>query len=32
MLKEVRDQMGNGNFTLIPKSQVPKGKIILTAV
>jgi hypothetical protein len=32
MLKEVQDQMGNGNFTLIPKSQVPKGKIILPAV
>ena len=32
MTKEVEDQLGNGNFTIIPKSQVPKGKIILPAV
>jgi Reverse transcriptase (RNA-dependent DNA polymerase) len=32
MAKEVNDQMKNGNFTVIPRSQVPKGKLILPAV
>jgi hypothetical protein len=33
MLKEVNDQeMDNGNFTVVPKSKVPKGKTILPTV
>jgi Reverse transcriptase (RNA-dependent DNA polymerase) len=32
MLKEVTDQFENGNFTVIHKSQVPKGQVILPAV
>jgi hypothetical protein len=32
MLKEVKDQMENGNFTVVPISKVPKGKTILPAV
>ena len=32
MTKEVNDQMSNGNFSIVKKSQVPKGKIILPAV
>ena len=32
MKKEVRDQMKNGNFTIIKRSQVPKGKRVLPAV
>jgi hypothetical protein len=32
MLKEVTDQFENGNFTVIHKSQVPQGQIILPAV
>jgi hypothetical protein len=32
MLKEVTDQFDNGNFTVIPKSEVPKGQTILPAV
>ena len=30
--KEVHDQMENGNFSIIKRSKVPKGKIILPAV
>ena len=30
--KEVDDQMSNGNFTIIPRSQVPKGKTVLPDV
>jgi hypothetical protein len=30
--KEVRDQMDNGNFSIIPKIQVPKGEKILPTV
>jgi hypothetical protein len=32
MEKEVRDQMDNGNFSIIPKIQVPKGEKILPTV
>lgn len=32
MDKEVEDQMENGNFKIIPMSDVPKGKLILPAV
>ena len=32
MQKEVEDQMSNGNFSIIHKSDVPKGKSILPAV
>jgi hypothetical protein len=32
MEKELRDQFENGNFTVIPKSEVPQGEIILPAV
>ena len=32
MKKEMADQIDNGNFTLIKRSKVPKGKIILPAV
>ncbi|KAI2494626.1 hypothetical protein MHU86_19904 [Fragilaria crotonensis] len=32
MKKEVTDQFNNGNFTIIPKSEVPKGQTILPAV
>ena len=32
MQKEVNDQMENGNFSIIKRSEVPKGKIILPAV
>ena len=32
MTKEVEDQMSNGNYSIVKKSQVPKGKIILPAV
>ena len=32
MIKEVKDQMDNGNFTIVHKSEVPKGKTILPAV
>ena len=32
MIKEVNDQMENGNFTIIKRSKVPKGKTILPAV
>ncbi|KAI2497837.1 hypothetical protein MHU86_16671 [Fragilaria crotonensis] len=32
MKKEVTDQYNNGNFTVIPKSDVPKGQTILPAV
>ena len=28
MAKEVTDQFNNGNFTVIPKSEVPKGQTI----
>ena len=29
MLEEVRDQMENGNFSIIKRNQVPKGSTIL---
>ena len=32
MIKEVKDQMDNGNFSIIKISKVPKGKTILPAV
>ena len=32
MEKEVQDQMDNGNYSIIKRSKVPKGKIILPAV
>jgi hypothetical protein len=32
MLKEITDQFENGNFTVIHKSQVPEGQIVLPAV
>ena len=32
MDKEVKDQMGNGNFSIVRKDTVPKGKTILEAV
>ncbi|KAI2496051.1 hypothetical protein MHU86_18472 [Fragilaria crotonensis] len=32
MEKELGDQFENGNFTVIPKSEVPQGEIILPAV
>ena len=32
MQKEVDDQMGNGNFTIMKKTDVPKGKPVLPAV
>lgn len=32
MVKEVEDQMGNGNFTIVKKSTVPKGQTIFRAV
>jgi hypothetical protein len=32
MSKELADQFDNGNFTVIPKSEVPKDEIILPAV
>ena len=32
MEKEVNDQMNNGNFTIVRKSEVPEGKAILPAV
>ena len=31
MTKEVTDQFNNGNFTIIPKSEVPKGQTIQPA-
>jgi len=30
--KEVQDQMGNGNFTVTPRSAVPKGATVLPSV
>ena len=32
MKKEVQDQMDNGNYTIVDRNDVPKGKIILPAV
>lgn len=32
MVKEVEDQFQNGNFTIVPKSQLPKGATVLPAV
>lgn len=32
MEKEVRDQSENGNFTVMPKSELPKGATVLPAV
>ena len=32
MDKEIRDQMANGNFILLPKSSLPKGATVLNAV
>ena len=32
MVKEVKDQMENGNFSIVHRSEVPKGKFILPAV
>ena len=32
MVKEVEDQFQNGNFTIIPRSQLPKGATVLPAV
>jgi hypothetical protein len=32
MQKEVRDQMENGNFTVMHKSKLPKGSTVLPAV
>jgi hypothetical protein len=32
MAKEVTDHFNNGNFTLVPRSEVPKGQSILPAV
>ncbi|KAI2500897.1 hypothetical protein MHU86_13558 [Fragilaria crotonensis] len=32
MVKEVTDQANNVNFTIIPKSEAPKGQTILPAV
>jgi hypothetical protein len=32
MAKEVTNQFNNGNFTVIPRSEVPKGQTILPAV
>ena len=32
MRKEIDDQMGNGNFTIVPRSSVPKDKSILPTV
>jgi hypothetical protein len=32
MLKEVMDQMGNKNFSIIPRSEVLKGENILSTV
>ena len=32
MKKEVQDQSDNGNFSVIPRSEVPKGSSILPAV
>jgi hypothetical protein len=32
MRKEITDQMKNGNFSVVPRSQVPKGKLVLPAV
>jgi hypothetical protein len=32
MLKEVMDQLGNKNFSIIPRSKVPKGEKILPTV
>jgi hypothetical protein len=32
MAKEVTDQFNNGNFTVIPRSEIPKGQTILPAV
>ena len=32
MEKEVHDQMANGTFTILYKSEVPEGKVILPAV
>ena len=32
MKKEVHDQMENGNFSIVKRSQVPKGKPVLPAV
>ena len=32
MRKEIDDQMGNGNFTIVPRSSVPKEKSILPTV
>ena len=32
MHEEVRSQMGNGNFSIVKRSKVPKGETILPAV
>ena len=32
MVKEVEDQMANGNFSIVRTKDVPKGKVILPAV
>ena len=32
MEKEVKDQMDNGNFTIVHRSEVPEGKTILPSV
>ena len=32
MQKEVNDQSGNGNFSIIPRHEVPKGRSVLPAV
>ena len=32
MVKEVTDRVGNGNYSIIPKSQVSMGATILPAV
>jgi hypothetical protein len=32
MSKELQDQFENGNFTVIPKSDVPQGEVVLPAV
>jgi hypothetical protein len=32
MSKELQDQFENGNFTVIPRSEVPQGEVVLPAV
>ena len=32
MEKEAEEKMNNGNFTIVKKSEVPEGKVILPAV